>query len=364
MAKPVLHALANRRLKITMPVEAHNPAARAPYSHLEALGRLLCGIAPWLESGGDAGDLPAVAREALDAATDPKSPDYLNFTEGRQPLVDAAFLGQALLRAPRVLVAEIDPRVRRQTLAGLVATRTIEPVNNNWVLFASMVEAALGALGERIDDARLRRGLDLFEEWYAGDGWYGDGPEFHTDYYNAYVIHPMLVGILEAVAERDGTWGERLAKAQTRLARFAAIQERLIAPDGSFPVVGRSIIYRGAAFQALADAALRGTLPPALAPGQVRRALTAVLRRTLEAPGTYDAQGWLRIGLAGHQPALAETYISTGSLYLAATLFLPLGRPAQDPFWSAPSAPTTWETVWGGANFPADRPYKETPPPR
>ncbi|MCX6944509.1 MAG: DUF2264 domain-containing protein, partial [Opitutales bacterium] len=78
------------------------------------------------------------------------------------------------------------------------------------------------------------------------------------------------------------------------------------------------------------------------------------LNRTLAAPGTFDAAGWLRIGLAGSQPALAEHYISTGSLYLCSTALLPLGLPATDPFWTDPDVPTTWERAWSGQNLPAD----------
>src|SRR5581483_8145949 len=50
IARPVLNNLAQRQLKIKMPIEARPTATdRHKYSHLEALGRLLAGIAPWLE---------------------------------------------------------------------------------------------------------------------------------------------------------------------------------------------------------------------------------------------------------------------------------------------------------------------------
>ena len=39
-----------------MPVEEASGAGRASVTHLEALGRLLAGIAPWLELPGDASD--------------------------------------------------------------------------------------------------------------------------------------------------------------------------------------------------------------------------------------------------------------------------------------------------------------------
>jgi hypothetical protein len=95
-------------------------------------------------------------------------------------------------------------------------------------------------------------------------------------------------------------------------------------------------------------------LPSEVSPAQTRVALTRVIRRTLEAPETFDANGWLRIGVAGHQPGLGEFYISTGSLYLCSLVFLPLGLPASDPFWSDPPAKTTWEKVWSGENVLAD----------
>jgi hypothetical protein len=104
----------------------------------------------------------------------------------------------------------------------------------------------------------------------------------------------------------------------------------------------------------LADAALRGMLPGEVSPEQVRGALTAVIRRTLTAPGTFDDKGWLRIGLAGHQPSIGEVYISTGSLYLCTTAFLPLGLAAGDRFWSGAPAPWSAVKVWSGADFKVD----------
>ena len=145
-----------------------------------------------------------------------------------------------------------------------------------------------------------------------------------------------------------------MADAMARASRYAAIQERLIAPEGTFPAVGRSIAYRCGAFQTLAQMALLGELPGPLAPGGVRGALTAVMRRTLDAPGTFDAEGWLRVGLCGHQPHLGESYISTGSLYLCAAVLLPLGLAPSHAFWTAPAAPWTARRLWNGEDGAAD----------
>lgn len=126
----------------------------------------------------------------------------------------------------------------------------------------------------------------------------------------------MLVDVLDACQDESPAWKDLAVREQQRARRYAAVQERLIAPDGSFPPIGRSIAYRCGAFHLLAQTALRRALPDGVSPAQVRSALTAVIRRSIEAPGTFDADGWLRIGFCGHQPGIGESYISTGSLYL------------------------------------------------
>jgi hypothetical protein len=72
------------------------------------------------------------------------------------------------------------------------------------------------------------------------------------------------------------------------------------------------------------------------------------------AAGTFDEAGWLRLGFCGHQPSLAESYVSTGSLYLCANALLPLGLPESDPFWADDDAPWTAVKAWSGVDLPAD----------
>jgi hypothetical protein len=74
------------------------------------------------------------------------------------------------------------------------------------------------------------------------------------------------------------------------------------------------------------------------------------LHRIFETRNTFDDGGWLRIGLAGHQPELGDGYISTGSLYLTSAAFLPLGLLPEDGFWSGPDEPWTSQLIWGGEN--------------
>ncbi len=347
-----------------MPIE-HHPEMndRADYTYLEAFGRSMVGLAPWLELDAQSIDdereraLHAEHRElasrAIQASVDPASPDHLNFSVGHQPIVDAAFLAHALLRAPRFF-ASLDVRTRTQLAEALRQTRSRKPGANNWLLFAAMIESALFALTGECDLMRIDYAVRQHEQWYKGGGVYGDGPHFHADYYNSFVIQPMLIDVLRTVGHLDREWAHLLPITIERGRRGAEILERLIAPDGSFPPIGRSIAYRCGAFQHLAQMTLQHELPASLKPAQVRRALTAVIVKTLNAPGTFDDAGWLRIGLCGHQPSLGERYISTGSLYLCTTAFLPLGLPPSDAFWRDPDAAYTSELVWSGIDLPAD----------
>jgi hypothetical protein len=362
LADPVLTNLAQETLKARMPVEQMAGANRESVSHLEALGRLVAGIAPWLELPPDAtpegqarGKYAALARRAVDRAVDPSSRDNLNFTKGGQPLVDAAFLAQGILRAPRALRESLEASTARHLVAALEATRSITPGFNNWLLFSATVEAALARLGAKWDRMRVDYALRQHDQWYKGDGAYGDGPQFHWDYYNSFVIQPMLLDVLDVVRGESAAWKDLATRVDARARRYAAVLERLVSPEGTFPPIGRSIAYRFGALQGLAQMALRRTLPDGVAPAQVRAALTAVIRRSIDAPGTFDEAGWLRIGFAGHQPGVGERYISTGSLYLCAVGLLPLGLPPNDEFWAAPTQPWTSVRAWSGQPFPIDR---------
>jgi hypothetical protein len=369
IARPVLSACAAGLLKATMPVEVgpgHQVAGRAEVTHLEALGRTLTGIAPWLELGPDdstegklRGELGALARQSIASATDPKSPDFMNFIKGGQPLVDAAFLSHALVRAPRELWQKLDARTKANLVTALKSTRVIKPGMNNWLLFSAMVEAALCSGGETWNLEPVETAFKNHMDWYKGDGVYGDGANFHWDYYNSFVIQPMLLDVLETVQKKDKRWDNLHPAILVRARRYAAIQERLISPEGTFPPIGRSLAYRFGVFQLLGQIALRHQLPDKVSPGQVRSAMTAVIKRMIQAPGTFDKDGWLTIGFAGHQPGIGETYISTGSLYLCTAGLLPLGLPPSDEFWTDP--PSDWTSVraWKGQDLAADHAIKE-----
>jgi len=361
IAYPVLKTMSEGKLKELMPVEAAagEEEGRKKVTYLEALGRTMAGIAPWLELG--AGD-DAEAKQrmqfiqlAVNAVEAAVQPGHLNFTQNYQPLVDAAFLAQALLRAPKQLWGNLNQSAKEQLVQALESTRVIKPFENNWLLFSAMIEAALYQFTGSYNDQPVDYALQQHEKWYKGDGVYGDGLMLANDYYNSFVIQPMMLDIVQTIPKYAANKSLYLPRAQ----RYAEVLERLISPEGSFPPIGRSIAYRCGAFHLLSQLALQDALPTSLPPAQVRSALTAVIKRSMQAPGAFDANGWLTIGFCGHQPGVGESYISTGSLYLCTLAFLPLGLPASHAFWKEPAMEWTSVKAYSGKAFPIDHAYKE-----
>ncbi len=369
LARPVLETAAAGELATVLPQDVHPdaPARPAETTPLEAFGRTLAGIAPWLALAEVPADeielqheLRALALTGLKRGCDPSDRGWLVFDRHQQTQVDAAFLVHGLLRGRTALWEPLGQDERQRVLDALALLRDRKPWPNNWLLFSGLVEAWRASVGADHDPMRIDYALMQHEQWYAGDGVYGDGPRFHADHYNAYVIHPMLTDMLDAVADADQRWTAMRERHLPRFMRFAAIQERLIAPDGSWPPLGRSLVYRCGAFQALCQAALQHRLPAQLHPAQVRAALSAAIERSLAPADSWRNDGWLAIGLTGHQPSLGEAYITTGSLYLACTVLLPLGLPATDPFWSAPARPWTARLLWDqAADLPADHALRD-----
>ncbi|GAE94316.1 hypothetical protein JCM21714_3463 [Gracilibacillus boraciitolerans JCM 21714] len=360
MANPVLDAVSEGKLKQNMPIEEHGSANRSNYSHLEAFARLINGMSAWLEQDTEDHEEAIIKetyakkiRQGIAHAVDVASPDYMNFSEGDQPIVDTAFFAQALLRAPKQLCEKLEPAVRDNVITALKNTRSRKPHFSNWLIFSAIIEACLYELGEEDwDPMRVDYALKQFDQWYVGDGHYSDGPMFQADYYNSYVIQPMLLSLIEAVGDVYPDWLERKEGLIERAKQYALFQERLISPEGTFPPIGRSLAYRYGAFHHLANQVLRSELPESLSYGQVREGLTAVIKRTFQSDTMFDENGWLTIGFRGHQPMIGEPYISTGSLYLASFIYLPLGLDMSHPFWSDPDEDWTAKKAWNDTAFP------------
>lgn len=372
MAEPVLRNMAEGKLQATMQTEVSPTwdGRNAKVIYMEAFGRLMAGVAPWLslpddetEEGKQRQQLRAWALKSYAHAVDPASPDYLLWEGEGQALVDAAYVAESFLRAYDQLWMPLDEKTKERYIACFTRLRAIDPPYTNWLLFSSTIEAFLAKAGAAYDTYRVNSAIRKVEEWYTGDGWYADGPSFAFDYYSSYVFHAMYLETLQAMKDARARtrihYGDYYRRALRRAQKFSLVLERMISPEGTFPVFGRSIPYRMAAMQPLALMAWYEQLPAGLSNGQVRAALTAVMHRMFDGRENFNEGGFLTIGFVGRQPNIADWYTNNGSLYLTSLAFLPLGLPATHPFWSDAPQPWTSQKAWSGAPFPKDHHWSD-----
>ena len=363
IVSPVLEAASKEELKLTMPIFREDNKTQ----YLEAIGRIVCGIAPWFsltledeEESKQRKRLKKLMIRTLINIVNPNSQDYIDFSLNRQSLVDVAYLCQGLLRCPN-LYESLPLETKKQFIKELKKTRKFIPAETNWLLFASMIEVFLLSINEDMIESRLLTPIDKFLNiFYIGDGMYGDGLNFHFDYYNSYVIHPMLTDILETLEKNKIDKFKSLHYIQEqRLKRYVDLLERMISPTGTWPVIGRTLSCKIGVFNALSYAAYKNLLPITLEPEQVRCALHSVLQTFISNSNNFDSKGFLTVGLNGSQPDIAEAYISSGSSYHSVTFFIALGLSEKDNFWVNPDKEWTSLKVFSGKKILPDHSYDE-----
>ena len=114
--------------------------------YLEAIGRIICGIAPWIECEENGSDfehsqkkyVTSLIVKTIDNITQTNSSDYINFAQSAQALVDTAYLAQGFLRSP-ILWNSLSKKIQERLILEILKTRKFNPGDNNWLLFASII---------------------------------------------------------------------------------------------------------------------------------------------------------------------------------------------------------------------------------
>lgn len=372
IASPILENMSKGELQKNMIVEVSPTwdGRNIKVVYMEAFGRLMAGIAPWLSLPDDDSPeskirerLRSQALAAYAKAVDPESDDYLLWRGEGQALVDAAYIAESFLRGYDALWQPLDSLTKARYIERFKQLREVDPPYTNWLLFSSTIESLLAKIDAEADMYRVNSALRKIDEWYVGDGWYSDGQDFAFDYYNSYVIHPMYLETLQAMIDskhwNKDHYKRTHRKALKRTQKYVTVLERMISPDGTFPVFGRSIPYRMAALQPLALLSLYDRLPAGITPGQARNVLTKSMHRMYDNNNIFNEGQYLTIGFGGAQKNIADWYTNNGSLYMTSLSLLPLGLPANHRFWTdAPQPGTTWK-AWGGEPFPKDHIWKD-----
>lgn len=367
IADPVLYPLSKNQLRLVFPRKSwETRESNIQTSPLQAFGRTLSGMAPWLSLGADnteEGKLRSayieLARTCLINATDPASKDYLFGDSTQERIVHAAYIAYPLLIAPKQLWDPLTPAQQRNVIQALKTHRNFTPNESNWLLFPAIIETAIWKFTGSCDKKAIEYAISKHAQWYLGDGVYGDGPLFHWDYYNSYVIQPLLLETLRNCRQLGMPVDALYKECVDRGVRYAQMLEHLISPEGTFPVFGRSSVYRIAVLQELEYVMFREKIiPETLQPGATRSAISTVIRRMMDVKGTFDTKGWLNAGIVGEQINARDYYNYTGALYMCTMGLTHLGIPPENPFWTDPPGKWTQQKIWEGENIPDQKIFK------
>ena len=332
-------------------LDGHHNAQDASGSY-EGVTRMLWGLGGWfahparpaaLSWRGDTFDLAALTRRALLAGTNPDLPGFwgrgASDREYDQRTVESGQVSYALWQSRATIWDTLADGERAQIVAWLERFGH-RPArwHNNWALFWALNHAGRKALAAPHDQATIDSALDYLELVDCGNGWYDDGaergPRFFDDY-NWWVFATHVLAWDACDGHTQPGRRERL------LERVRLGMERLpffFGADGAYSEHGRSLSYKFARLGAPLMAYRAGCWPHS--PGLLRRLVGRHLRWYVDR-GAVRADGTLRQELtAGGNPAVRETYISTGATYWAMLAFAGLwALPDDDPLWSAPEEP-------------------------
>ena len=128
MAQPVLENMARGELQKNMLTE-FSPSfdnRNRKVVYMETFGRLMAGIAPWLNAEPES-TLTEWARASYRHAVDPQSPDYLCWGVAGQNLVDAAYIAESFLRGWENLWLPLDKLTKERYLKEFTRLRHIDP---------------------------------------------------------------------------------------------------------------------------------------------------------------------------------------------------------------------------------------------
>ncbi|MFJ8934286.1 DUF2264 domain-containing protein [Streptomyces sp. NPDC102365] len=254
-------------------------------------------------------------------------------TDCSPQMSEAATIAVALHESRRWIWDRLDGGTRERIvdwLWGVVGRRTPDDHRR---LHQVVTEQFLASVGAPYRQDDIDAGLDRLDDWYAGDGWYGDGEGHVFDHRNGWALHlyPLLWSRLAG-----GGGGARGQVLRDRLARYLTVHPHLFGGDGAPVHHGRSLAYRFAAVSPAWLGALTGCTP--LAPGLTRRLASGTVRHFVER-GVPDERGLLPLGWYETFLPVARPHSGPASPYGASTGFLGLLLPPEHPVWTARELP-------------------------
>lgn len=313
-------------------------------SDLEGFARPLWGIVPYAYGGGKF-EHWELYRTGLANGTDPSHPEYWGeFIKDRpdQRLVEMAAVGFALALVPEYLYHPLTDKAKENVKEYLSKAAEKEFVNNNWKFFRVLIIMGLVKINGTYNESALNEYLTDIDNFYIGNGWYGDGPRNHIDHYNGFAFH--FYGLVYSVLakERDP---DRAQTYQERAKLFANQFRHWFSEDGASLPFGRSLTYRFAQASFWSGLAFADITTEDISWGKIKGIYLRHMRWWARQRLSRLDSGVLSVGYSYPQAAMHEPYNSAQSPYWAMKAFAVLALPSTHPFWTSKEEDPSGETL-------------------
>lgn len=261
-------------------------------------------------------------------------------TKPTQRTVESSLVAIALHRLGPGFVSRLSPRERSNVNTWLAACTVVPERENNHAWFTATNQACRLELSRSFpefkgDEAWMLADLAAMDALapVGDDGWYSDSPALPLfDIYNFWTFGNFPLFWSRIIGRRYEKW-DAIFKGRVR--QFLKTTPYFFAPDGSFPLFGRSLPYRWAILSPLLLGYEMNLWPHS--PGLLRR----IVRTHLDwwwNLGAYDPNlGKLREPLTPEGTmAATDPYIDNGHPYWAMLSYTLFSIPKHNPFWTAP----------------------------
>lgn len=297
---------------------------------IEAELRLLWGLTPYWAGGGSSADTwKDIFLQAVRNGTNPEHKEFWGIVGNKdQRIVEMAALSLNLLWTPEVIWNRLQEEEKENLENWLYRVSEVSVPESNWNFFAVLPNLALYKLGRKYSQDTINFGIDKYESYYLGNGWYSDGRRPQRDYYVSFAIHYYSL-LYTWVMEKEDP--ERSRQYKERALAFAEDFIYWFDDCGRAIPFGRSQTYRfaQAAFWSAFAVVLGKECPQK---GRVRGLIVRHMDYWMKQP-IFDNGGVLTVGYAYPNLNMSEGYNAPGSPYWSFKTFLCLGLPAEDDFW-------------------------------
>lgn len=331
---------------------ASYPGLQSSHGHrmdsIEGFTRMAPLLAVCLRSRSDASpaELDRTRQVLLDGwnnGTDPDSSGYWgSIHDNDQRVVEAADIALSIWLLRDSLWLELPVRTRERVFQWLLEVNHKQIPDNNWHLFVTYVDVVAASLGYPADMNEARSHFDRFRSFYAGGGWFSDGPDRRFDFYNAWGIAYQLFWLQQVAPDFAGDFIPNAIDA------FAQNLQYLVGPEG-IPIMGRSVCYRMAiAAPLILDQAFA---KPSVHASVAHRALDTTWRYFIQHGGV--TAGGITQGYCGSDARLLDNYSGPAScLWGLRSLISALYLSSSDRLWTAPEEPLPVEQADYTVTFP------------